>query len=86
LEVEDAALSFASVSDCICIPVAHPVTGNALKLLVVPSPDADYSPKALAQFLKSRLQSHQVPLFYERVDHIKRTHNGKLNRKWYVGN
>lgn len=84
LEVEDAALSFASVSDCICIPVAHSVTGNALKLLVVPSPDADYSPRALAQFLKSRLQSYQVPLFYERVDHIKRTHNGKLNRRFYA--
>lgn len=35
LEVEEAALSYEGVRDCICIPVSDQITGEAIKLLVV---------------------------------------------------
>lgn len=84
-DVENAALTFPSVADCICVPVEHPITGKALKLLVVPAEGMEYSPKPLALFLKSCLQPYQVPLFYQQVERIERTPNGKLNRRFYAG-
>lgn len=83
-QVEQMALTFPSVSDCVCVPVPHPLTGQALKLLVVPTSRTDYSAKALALFLKSHLEAYQVPLLYLCVDKIERTGNGKVNRKFYA--
>ena len=37
----------------------------------------------LALFIASKLERYKVPMQYERVDEIKRTFNGKLDRKKY---
>ena len=39
--------------------------------------------KALAMYLKTRLEAYKVPLFYEQVNKINRTYNGKIDRKSY---
>ena len=89
-EVEDAAMSHPSVADCICIAVDHKITGKALKLLVVPSDNSQFSilnsqfKRALARFLSTRLEPFKVPMLYEQVDSIRRTFNGKLDRKSYT--
>lgn len=82
-EVEDAAMSHAMVSDCVCIPVPHPITGTALKLLVQLAPGHQLDKRALALHLKERLETYKVPMLYEQVDTIRRTFNGKLDRKAY---
>lgn len=82
-EVEDAALSAQEVGDCICISVDHKITGRALKLLVVIKDGHVFNKKALALYLKSKLELYKVPMLYEQVDSIKRTFNGKLDRKYY---
>jgi acyl-CoA synthetase (AMP-forming)/AMP-acid ligase II len=84
LEVEDAALASPLVADCLCIPAPHPVTGQALKLLVVPAAGCAFSKRALALFLKERLELYKVPLLYEEVPAIRRTFNGKPDRKAYL--
>lgn len=83
-EVEDAALSFEGLKDCICISAEHPIMGRALKLLVVMEDDAKLVKKDLARFLATRLEAYKVPLLYEQVEHVERTYNGKLNRKYYL--
>lgn len=83
VEVENAASSFAAVEDCICIADTHPVVGTVLKLLVVTKDDAELDRQALARHLKSRLDPHKVPLYYEKVSSVMRTYNGKLDRKYY---
>lgn len=83
-EVEDAAQAFEGIQDCICIPAQHPLLGSAPKLLYVPKPGQTISPRDIADFLKSRLDSYKMPLFFEAVDAIKRTYNGKLDRKAYL--
>ena len=83
LEVEDAAMGFPGISDCICIPVKHPLTGNALKLLAVMAPGTGLDKKALALFLGQRLEPHKVPMLYEQVESVRRTFNGKPDRKFY---
>lgn len=80
-EVEDIALAFSGVKDCICIEAPHPVVGKVLKLLIVP--DVDYNRKNLVNYLKSKLESHKVPVLYDEIAEVRRTFNGKIDRKSY---
>lgn len=82
-EVEDAALSLPGVKDCICISASHPITGLALKLLVVMADGQPMDKRQIARHLKSQLESYKIPLLYEQVDAVKRTYNGKIDRKAY---
>lgn len=82
-EVEDAALGAPGVKDCICIAAPHPVLGRALKLLVVCADGQPLDKRGLARYLKERLETHKVPLMYEAVTAIRRTFNGKPDRKSY---
>lgn len=84
-EVEDAALSLHEIKDCICIAVDHPVTGQALKLLVVVAEGMTFDKRQIARALKDRLEVYKVPLLYEQVEKIQRTYNGKIDRKFYLG-
>ena len=83
IEVEEVAMSNPMVSDCICISAAHPVTGRALKLLVVTPHGQTLDKRSLARYLADRLEPYKVPMLYEQVDTIARTYNGKLDRKHY---
>lgn len=84
VEVENAVSSHPSVKDCICIAATHPVVGTVLKLLVVLQEGASLDKRSLALHIKSRLEPHKVPVYYEAVDEIRRTYNGKLDRKFYI--
>lgn len=86
VEVENAAMSFPLVKDCICIAHSHPVLGTILKLLVVYEKKESFSKKTIALHIKSILEQHKVPQLYELVEKIERTFNGKLNRKYYNKN
>lgn len=83
-EVEDAALAFPDVEDCVCIPVDHIITGKALKLLVVMKDGKALDRKALALHLKTRLEPYKIPMLYSQIDKVERTFNGKINRKHYA--
>ena len=84
IEVEEVAMSNPMVSDCICISASHPVTGHALKLLVVTPQGQTLDKRSLARFLADRLEPYKVPMLYEQVSTIARTYNGKLDRKYYL--
>ena len=83
-EVEEAAQAHDAIKDCICIPASHIILGTVPKLLYVPKAGQTIKPKEIADFLKGRIESYKVPLLYEAVDAIKRTYNGKLDRKAYL--
>lgn len=82
-EVENAAASHPAVKDCICIAATHPVIGTVLKLLIVLADGQELDKRSVARHIKSKLDPHKVPTYYEVVDAIKRTYNGKLDRKYY---
>ena len=82
-EVEDVAMSLPEVKDCICISAEHKIMGNALKLLVVTAEGATFDKRRIALYLKSKLEAYKVPMLYEQVDAVKRTYNGKVDRKYY---
>jgi acyl-coenzyme A synthetase/AMP-(fatty) acid ligase len=83
VEVESAAVSHDAVKDCICIKAEHPVIGTVLKLLVVLADGCVLDKRSIAVHIKSKLESYKIPTYYEAVDHIERTYNGKLDRKFY---
>ena len=85
-EVENAAASHPAVKDCICIAATHPVIGTVLKLLVVLADGCELDKRSIAVHIKSKLDPHKVPTYYEAVDSIQRTYNGKLDRKFYKTN
>jgi acyl-CoA synthetase (AMP-forming)/AMP-acid ligase II len=82
-DVEDAAMALPMVKDCICIAVDHPITGQALKLLVVTADGQPPDKRLLARQLSQQLTAYQVPMLYEQVATVRRTYNGKLDRKYY---
>ncbi len=82
-EVENAAASHPMVKDCICIAAEHPVIGTVLKLLVVLADGFELDKRSIAVHIKSKLDPHKVPTYYESVESIQRTYNGKLDRKYY---
>lgn len=82
-EVEDVAMAFPGVKDCICVSDVSPVLGTRLKLLYVANEDVEFSKRDLAKFIASKLEVHKVPQAYQQVNEIHRTFNGKLDRKFY---
>ena len=82
-EVESAALAHPDVADCVCVAQPSPLTGQALRLLVVLREGCTLNRRALALFLSQRLERHKVPLLYQQIEHVERTFNGKINRKYY---
>ena len=83
VEVEQAAMAFPGIADCVCLGQAHPVMGSVLKLIYVPSQGQDFRLPDLVAHLKQRLEPYQVPALYEKASSIHRTYNGKLDRKAY---
>ena len=82
-EVEEVALSYPDIEDCICISISHVITGQALKLLVVLKEGCTLNKKSIALYLKEKLETYKIPSLYESVGSINRTFNGKLDRKSY---
>lgn len=82
-EVEEAAMSLPVVRDCICIAVPHPLMGSALKLLVVTTEGLALDKRQLARDLNALLETYKVPQLYEQVESVRRTYNGKIDRKYY---
>lgn len=83
-EVEEAAQSFPGLADCICLPAPHALMGQVPRLLVVMAPGSSFDKRALIQHLKAHLELHKVPLQYEEVSEIRKTFNGKKDRKSYL--
>lgn len=83
VEVENVVLQLPEIADCVCVQTNHPIMGIALKLLVVPSDNNIMDKKRIARFLNSKLETYKVPLVYQQVEAIKRTFNGKIDRKYY---
>lgn len=83
LEVEDVAIAFPEVTDCICFLTNSPIFGKAIKLVYTAADGTTISKKALATFIAARLESYKVPRIFEQADSIRHTYNGKLDRKSY---
>ena len=86
IEVEDVVLKYKGVEECICVGLDHSTYGKVIKLLYVENDYEKVDVKDLKRMLLNNLASYMVPQFYEKVDEIKKTYNGKVDRKAYKNN
>lgn len=82
-EVESAASTHPSIRECICVADTHPVIGTVLRLHIVLSEGYELDKRAIALHIKSRLEQHKVPTYYDTIPSLARTYNGKVDRKFY---
>ena len=80
-EVEETALLAGGVRECVCISGKDGLGMSYLKLLVVPEGTLDVP--ALEAFLASHLEAYKLPRVIEQTDAVRRTFNGKIDRKAY---
>ena len=82
-EVENEALDYGGVKDCICIAVPDNIVGNSLKILLVVEDENSFDKKEFVSFMGKRLEAYKVPHKIEFVESVRRTYNGKIDRKSY---
>lgn len=82
-EVEETALLSGMISECICVEDLDAYGVPFLKLLVVADRAGEFDAKALGAFLAERLEAYKLPRKIELTDGIKKTFNGKIDRKAY---
>jgi acyl-CoA synthetase (AMP-forming)/AMP-acid ligase II len=80
-EVEDVALRYEGISECVCIPYKDPQMGVCVKLLVCMKDNCDLNIEDLTKYLESKLEGYKIPKFFEKVNEIPRTFNGKIDRR-----
>ena len=82
-EVEEVALAFEGIDDCVCIAKEDKIMGQSLKLLVVMHQGYTMDAGQISEFIGLQMEPVKVPRFFEQVERIERTYNGKINRKFY---
>ena len=75
------ALRYEGISECVCIPYKDPQMGVCVKLLVCMKDNCDLNIEDLTEYLESKLEGYKIPKFFEKVNEIPRTFNGKIDRK-----
>ena len=83
IEVENVVLEYTGIKECVCIRANHPIIGNLVKLLYVLEENTDIKQRDLIKFLKEKLENYKLPFYYQKIDSVERTYNGKINRKYY---
>ena len=82
-DVENIALQSGLVHECLCIEDSDDYGIPFIKLLVVVADKSKFDPKALNAFLSDKLEKYKIPRTIEAVDALKKTYNGKTDRKAY---
>ena len=80
-EVEDIALRFPTVKECVCIPFENGAIGKCLKMLVVVCDGCSLDDRELTLFMEDKLEAYKIPKIFEVVCDIPKTFNGKIDRK-----
>ena len=82
MDVEEVALLYENIKECICVLGENKRAMPVLKLLVVPKNDA-FDSKELISLISGKLEPYKVPKAVEIIDEVHKTFNGKIDRKYY---
>ena len=82
IETEAVAEESGLVQECILIKSFDKHNNEYLELLAVPK-QPEFSSEALMNFIKDMVEAYRVPKKITVVDELKKTYNGKLDRKAY---
>lgn len=82
IEIEAVADESGLVQECILIKSFDKHNNEYLELLAVPK-EPEFSSEVLMNFIKDKVEAYRVPKKITVVDELKKTYNGKLDRKAY---
>lgn len=82
-EVEQALLQQERIAEAVCVGVQDPITGQAVRALLVAKPGDGELPsaEALADFLSVRVENYKIPVRFEWIPSIPTNSSGKVKRK-----
>lgn len=82
VEVEEQLFKVPDIEDCACIgvPDEEGVLGEVVKAFVVKRKGTNLTFDEIKSFLNGKLESYKLPVFYEWIDEIPKTQNGKIQR------
>ena len=83
-EVENLALKYPGINECICIPYEEGKLGRSIKLLICTDDREGFDRDKLAAYLAESLEPYKVPKYIEHVDEIIKTPNGKIHRRMMI--
>lgn len=82
-DVENIALQSGMIQECVCIEDTDEYNVAYIKLLVIVEDKDKFDPTQLNDYLSERLEKYKIPRTIEAVDELKKTFNGKIDRKAY---
>jgi long-chain acyl-CoA synthetase len=68
------------ISDCACVAYPDSLVGEVVKAFIVFTEQGAHSEQQIKKHLQDKLPSHMRPQYYEYVDSIPKTSNGKIQR------
>ncbi len=80
-EVEDVALRYDPISECVCVPYEDKVYGRVLKMFVVLKQGFSFNIEEITSYLETKLEAYKIPKYIECIKEIPKTFNGKIDRK-----
>ena len=82
VEVDDQILKVPGVVDCACVGIPDPegVLGEVVKACVVKDPASNITFKQISDALVGKLESYKIPVVWEWIEAVPKTHNGKIQR------
>ena len=84
IEVEEAVMKIDGIEECACVGVPDPrgLTGETVKVFVK-TQLPQLSEADMINFLRTHLESFQIPTQFEWVDFVPKTESGKIKRAWF---
>jgi len=82
IEVEEQLLKIDGIEDCACIGVSDEdnVLGEVVKAFIVKRQNSPLTFEDIIKQLTGKLESYKLPVYYQWIDTIPKTQNGKIQR------
>lgn len=82
IEVEEQLLKISGIEDCACIGVSDEdnVLGEVVKAFIVKSHNSTLTFEDIEQQLIGKLEPYKLPVYYQWINQIPKTQNGKIQR------
>ena len=78
IEVEEHLNEIDGIVESACISVHDDVLGEVVKAYCVCSKDIDFND--VKKVLLKKLETYKIPVYFENIDILPKTHNGKIQR------
>lgn len=81
-EIENIAAKMEDISECVCVPAPNDILGSVPKLFVSMNKGAEFSAKAIYEFLSERIETYKLPRVIREIESFPRVEGSqKISRR-----